>query len=224
MSDTDERPTATTPASAPPGREVDAELLGLVAEVAGLDAVALIVSDDAGSVLRGSWPRDRVGLETGSAGEVDASRLLTELGGAGGRTVSASAPVDEGVQAALWGSLDAGGSVSEDATRRAMEAFAGLLASRLGLEGARRRAEEARSRMASLVDAGLSLGRELALDDLLARIVQSARTVLGARYAALGVLDSTGTELARFVTTGHDGRGAGGHRPPAARAAGSSAC
>ena len=56
--------------------------------------------------------------------------------------------------------------------------------------------------MASLVDAGLSLGRELALDDLLSRIVQSARVVLGARYAALGVLDSTGTELARFVTAG----------------------
>ena len=92
--------------------------------------------------------------------------------------------------------------MSEEATARTMEAFAGLLASRLGLEGARARAEDARSRMASLVDAGLSLGRELALDDLLSRIVQSARVVLGARYAALGVLDSTGTELARFVTAG----------------------
>ena len=177
-------------------------MLRLVAEVAGLDAVVLIVSDETGSVLRGSWPRDRVGLETGSVGEIDASRLLGELGGAGGPAVSASAPVDEGVEAVLWGSLDAAGFVSGDATARAMAAFAGLLASRLGLEGARRRAEEARSRMASLVDAGLSLGRELALDDLLSRIVQSARTVLGARYAALGVLDSTGTELARFVTSG----------------------
>ena len=87
-------------------------------------------------------------------------------------------------------------------TARALDAFAGLLASRLGVEAARRRAEDARARMASLVDAGLSLGRELALDDLLQRIVQAARTVLGARYAALGVLDATGTELARFVTAG----------------------
>jgi signal transduction histidine kinase len=202
VSDRDERPTVTTPGSVSSGREVDAELLGLVAEVAGLDAVALVVSDDAGSFLGGSWPRDRVGLKWGAAGAGDASRLLAELGGAGGRAVSASAPVDEGVEVVLWGSLEADHRVSEEATTRAMEAFAGLLASRLGLEGARRRAEETRSRMASLVDAGLSLGRELALDDLLSRIVQSARTVLGARYAALGVLDSTGTELARFVTAG----------------------
>jgi signal transduction histidine kinase len=192
----------TTPASVSPHREVDTDLLGLVAEVAGLDAVALVVSDAAGSVLRGSWPRDRMGRERGSTGEGDASRLLAELGGVGERAVSASAPLDDGVELVLWGSLEAGGRVPEEATARAMGAFVGLLASHLGLEGARRRAVEARSRMASLVDAGLSLGRELALDDLLTRIVQSARTVLGARYAALGVLDSTGTELARFVTAG----------------------
>jgi len=113
--------------------------------------------------------------------------------------------------------------VPEPAGARAMEALAGLHASRLALEGARRRAVEARARMASLVDAGLSLGRELSLDDLLSRIVQSARTVLGARYAALGVLDSTGTELARFVTAGltDEEREAIGPLP---RAAGSSAC
>jgi len=44
----------TTRGPASPRREVDAGLLGLVAEVAGLDAVTLVVSDDAGSVLRGS--------------------------------------------------------------------------------------------------------------------------------------------------------------------------
>ena len=198
----DEGPTVSPPAPVSPGQKVDADLLGLVAWVAGLDAVALVVSDDAGPVLRGSWPRDRAGLETGSTAADDISRVLAELGGAGGPAVSASAPVDEGVEAVLWGSLETALRVPEEATARAMEAFAGLLASRLALEAARRRAEEARSRMASLVDAGLSLGRELALDDLLSRIVQSARTVLGARYAALGVLDSTGTELARFVTAG----------------------
>jgi signal transduction histidine kinase len=92
--------------------------------------------------------------------------------------------------------------VSAEASARAIDAFAGLLASSIALEGARRRAEDDRARMASLVDAGLALGRELALDDLLSQIVQSARTVLGARYAALGVLDATGTELAQFVTAG----------------------
>jgi signal transduction histidine kinase len=92
--------------------------------------------------------------------------------------------------------------VPADEAARAVDAFAGLLASGIALEGAGRRAEDARSRMAGLVDAGLSQGRELALGDLLTRIVQSAQTVLGARYAALGVLDATGTELARFVTAG----------------------
>ncbi len=58
------------------------------------------------------------------------------------------------------------------------------------------------ARMASLVDAGLALSQELSLDALLTRIVQSAREVLGARYAALGVLDASHTELAAFVTAG----------------------
>jgi signal transduction histidine kinase len=202
VGDMGERPTVTTPASVSRGGEVDADLLGLVAEVAGLDALALVVSDHDVSALRGSWPRDRAGRATGTVGPDDARLLLSDVGGAGGPVVSAAAPLDEGVDLVLWGSLEASGRVSDEATVRALEAFAGLLASRLAVEDARRRAEEARSRMASLVDAGLSLGRELALDDLLARIVLSARTVLGARYAALGVLDSTGTELARFVTSG----------------------
>jgi len=54
------------------------------------------------------------------------------------------------------------------------------------------------------VDAGLALGREMGLDDLLARIVQAAREVVGARYAALGVLDPDRTELVEFVTAGLD--------------------
>ena len=182
---------------------MDADHLALVAEVAGLDAVALVVTDDLGPVLRGSWPREMSGLmTTGDADDV--ARVLVELGGGGGEVVSASAAVDEGVELALHGSLEGPGHVSSEATARSLDAFAGLLASRLGVEGARRRAEDARARMASLVDAGLSLGRELGLDDLLQGIVQAARTVLGARYAALGVLDSTGTELAQFVTAGLD--------------------
>ena len=44
--------------------------------------------------------------------------------------------------------------------------------------------------MSGLVEVGLSLSRELSLDDLLARIVQAAREVVGARYAALGVLSA----------------------------------
>jgi signal transduction histidine kinase len=59
-----------------------------------------------------------------------------------------------------------------------------------------------RSRAASLVAAGMVLSADLNLDDVLQRLVETAREVLGARYAALGVLDAEGTRLDRFVTTG----------------------
>ena len=45
---------------------------------------------------------------------------------------------------------------------------------------------------------------EFDLDEVLARTVGSARQLTGARYAALGVLDDRGAELARFLTLGID--------------------
>ncbi|MEZ5099820.1 MAG: GAF domain-containing protein [Thermoleophilia bacterium] len=44
----------------------------------------------------------------------------------------------------------------------------------------------------------------LGLNDLLQRLVETAATLLGARYAALGVLDHAGTRLERFITHGLD--------------------
>jgi signal transduction histidine kinase len=45
---------------------------------------------------------------------------------------------------------------------------------------------------------------ELDLDVVLQRVVESAREVSGARYAALGVLNPSRTELERFITIGVD--------------------
>jgi signal transduction histidine kinase len=45
---------------------------------------------------------------------------------------------------------------------------------------------------------------ELDLDTVLDRVLDSARDLTGARYAALGVLDESRRELARFVTRGVD--------------------
>ena len=59
-------------------------------------------------------------------------------------------------------------------------------------------------RLRGLIDAGIALGAELSLDDLLQRLVETAAALTGARYAALGVIDGSGTELERFVTTGLD--------------------
>jgi signal transduction histidine kinase len=63
-------------------------------------------------------------------------------------------------------------------------------------------AERVRARFEQLVQAGVAISSEHALDAVLQRIADSAREVVGARYAALGVLDGDGATLVRFVTSG----------------------
>ena len=57
-------------------------------------------------------------------------------------------------------------------------------------------------RLRALVEAGVALTSELSLDALLQKLVELAAELTGARYAALGVIDRSGTSLERFVTTG----------------------
>jgi len=59
-------------------------------------------------------------------------------------------------------------------------------------------------RLRGLIDAGIALGSEVSLDALLQKLVETAAALTGARYAALGVIDGSGTELERFLTTGID--------------------
>jgi signal transduction histidine kinase len=59
-------------------------------------------------------------------------------------------------------------------------------------------------RLRGLVDAGIALSSELSLDDLLQKLAETAAALTGARYAALGVIDRSGTGLERFVHTGMD--------------------
>ena len=60
------------------------------------------------------------------------------------------------------------------------------------------------NRLRALVEAGVALTSELSLDALLQRLVEAASELTGARYAALGVIDRSGSELERFLTTGMD--------------------
>ena len=184
-----------------PDDVADADLLHLVADAAGLDAVALVVGDQGHERVRASWPIDRAGA-SGVSADLAPEALLAAAGGAGGTVVSAFVEADPGGMIALHGSLDGGRAGSRGVAESALVTLARVIASHLGSAVARDRAAEAHVRMASLVDSGLALGRELTLDALLTRIVQSAREVLRARYAALGVLDATHTELAEFVTAG----------------------
>jgi signal transduction histidine kinase len=81
---------------------------------------------------------------------------------------------------------------------------------RLGAPAAARYAERMcaltrdEGRMRALVELGLAITSELSLDALLQRVVEAAAELTGARYAALGVIGPTGTQLERFLTTGID--------------------
>ena len=61
---------------------------------------------------------------------------------------------------------------------------------------------ENEDRLRRLLDVGQSLVAELDPDTVLERILEEARGLTGARYAALGVLDADRQELERFITAG----------------------
>ena len=63
--------------------------------------------------------------------------------------------------------------------------------------------QPAERRLAGLVEAGMVLASEVDLEMLLQRIADLARDVIGARYAAVGVLGDDG-KLTRFVYSGID--------------------
>src|SRR5262245_43520210 len=57
-------------------------------------------------------------------------------------------------------------------------------------------------RLRTLVETGIAINSELSLGGVLERIVEAAAQLTGAQYAALGVIDPTGTGVERFVTYG----------------------
>ena len=60
------------------------------------------------------------------------------------------------------------------------------------------------TRLRALLEAGITLASELSLDGLLQRLIGLAAELTDARYAALGVIDPSGSRLERFVTHGID--------------------
>ncbi|WP_033218825.1 GAF domain-containing sensor histidine kinase [Kitasatospora phosalacinea] len=61
-----------------------------------------------------------------------------------------------------------------------------------------------RDRVHSLLEAVLSVGRELELTQVLRRIVEAAAFLADARYAALGIIGPDGDTLSQFLTVGLD--------------------
>jgi two-component system, NarL family, sensor histidine kinase DevS len=62
-------------------------------------------------------------------------------------------------------------------------------------------------RLTRLLDAGRALVAEVDLDAVLYRLLDTARELTGAHYAAIGVLDAERKRLARFLTSGLDEAG-----------------
>jgi two-component system, NarL family, sensor histidine kinase DevS len=57
-------------------------------------------------------------------------------------------------------------------------------------------------RLRALVETGIAINSELSLEGVLERIVEAAARMTDAEYAALGVIDRSGSGLERFVTYG----------------------
>ncbi|MFD0851695.1 GAF domain-containing protein, partial [Actinomadura adrarensis] len=59
-----------------------------------------------------------------------------------------------------------------------------------------------RDRVHALLEAVVSIGGELDLEQVLRRITEAATTLVDARYGALGVISEEGERLVQFVTVG----------------------
>ena len=57
-------------------------------------------------------------------------------------------------------------------------------------------------RLRALLEAATAIASDLSLESLLHRLVTTAAELTGARYAALGVIDRSGRQLERFLTSG----------------------
>lgn len=57
-------------------------------------------------------------------------------------------------------------------------------------------------RLRRLIDVGRGLVAQLDLEAVLREVVEAARELTGARYAALGILDEDREELERFIYVG----------------------
>lgn len=66
----------------------------------------------------------------------------------------------------------------------------------------RRESTEDEGALERLVRAGIRISAEREIGTVLRKVVDSAREVIDARYAALGVLDSSGEALSQFVVSG----------------------
>lgn len=191
-------PTGAEPAGQDRGL---ARLWKLVARGEGPGAVeqavcaeAIAITGGASAVLASTDANGPDALLARAA--VQAGRLAEESGPDGITALAAGVGPDGTGSTALVVRAAAGGvldpAIGEPLARLALVAG-------VGIAGAR-----AVERTSRLVESGISIGSGLELDSVLRRLVESARRVVGARYAALGVIEPDGSGLARFLWSGID--------------------
>ncbi|MEO8363638.1 MAG: ATP-binding protein [Ilumatobacteraceae bacterium] len=194
--------TPTWLSSSPRGDMADVELLHLLAEFCGFDGVAMVVVGGVSPKIRASWPTNRAGSTCQDSKKAERSRLLISAGGSGKNVLTAAAVIDTGLSVRVHASRITPHDFPVESLERAMETLARMFALQIDAESGRRRLDEVNNRLTGLVDLSLALGQELSLSDLLHRIAESAQQMLGARYAALGVLEEIGVGLGQIVTAG----------------------
>ena len=165
--------------------------------VAGVSPAGVRGTPDMGEVLAGALVDGTVRLIDDRDGSLAISRPRGARTGTG---IGVRIVTAEGQAHLLvgWGLCDEPSRSARDMAR------AVATMSQIALErgAARAQADVERSKAGMLVSAGMALSSELNLDEVLQRVVDTACEVLGAKYAALGVLDAQGTGLANFVTSG----------------------
>ncbi len=178
-----------------------ARVARLVADAASAAAIEEAVSDEA----RRATGAATVRIDDGGADTADG--LLARAAAQGSR-ITIEGPVTAPI--AMAAPLIPGAESTPALVVRAADGYAlipdsGEALARLalmggvGIMGAR-----VATRESDLVQSGMLIGQGLDLDAVLQRVVESARSVVGARYAALGVLSEDGDSLARFIWSGLD--------------------
>jgi len=178
-----------------------------VGEELGFDAVVIVAPDASGQPQRvacwpsegdAGWPGGREGLERVMASTDPLVTLATGKAASihGARVVRDGAPV-----AALLG-MTARRRDLDGEERRVLAAFARAAGSVVEGIDQRGRAQRSLERAEELVAAGMTIGSDLELTDVLRRLADTACRVIGARYAALGVLNEDRTALSDFLFSG----------------------
>jgi signal transduction histidine kinase len=192
------------------GEAVEVGFVRTVAETLGPGvSMALVVeSGERSPTIVGAWPPDSLAA-TGAA--------LAALGGTpfrddapavdasfdAGRLVIVAPVRAPGMPAAaLVGVAGEGRTALEPGETRLLEACARMGALMLRCIEKREEGDRSRDRAARLVEAGMAIGAGLELRDVLMRLLEASREVIGARYAALGVLNEDHTGLSDFLWSG----------------------